>query len=256
MVIGLDKFSAYFEAYKDSYLIIGGTACDIIIEDAGFTPRATDDIDIVLIIEALSPAFVQQFWQFVKDAAYTLQQKGEEKSNCYRFAEPKNEGFPKQLELFCKVPDVIDANDGAHLTPIPVGEGLSSLSAILLNDDYYNYTIANCDIKDGVHFAKAHSLICLKAYAYLNNKERKAKGEKVREIDIKKHKHDVFRMVFMLAAADVFEVPSTLKVDLQEFADDIKEDLPVADIFKQNGFGNQNMQTIFNQFIQSFNLTA
>ena len=40
MVRGLDIFKSYFEDYTDNYVIIGGTACDIIIDDAGFTPRA------------------------------------------------------------------------------------------------------------------------------------------------------------------------------------------------------------------------
>jgi len=84
MVIGLNIFSEFFKDFPDSYLIIGGTACDIIIEDAGFIPRATDDIDIILLIEALSPAFVARFWEFVKEGKYELQQKGEEKRNFYR----------------------------------------------------------------------------------------------------------------------------------------------------------------------------
>ena len=57
MVVGLDTFSTHFKDFQDSYIIIGGTACDIIIEEAGFVPRATDDIDIILIVEALSPDF-------------------------------------------------------------------------------------------------------------------------------------------------------------------------------------------------------
>ena len=84
MVIGLNTFSDFFKDFPDSYLIIGGTACDIIIEDAGFTPRATDDIDIILLIEALSPGFVARFWEFIKEGKYELQQKGEQKRNFYR----------------------------------------------------------------------------------------------------------------------------------------------------------------------------
>ena len=40
MVVGLDIFKKYFEQYPYNYIIIGGTACDIIIGEAGFTPRA------------------------------------------------------------------------------------------------------------------------------------------------------------------------------------------------------------------------
>lgn len=48
MVRGLDIFKKYFEAYPDNCVIIGGTACDMIIDDAlvedsHLTPIPTDD---------------------------------------------------------------------------------------------------------------------------------------------------------------------------------------------------------------------
>lgn len=254
MVIGLEAFSEHFKEYKDSYIIIGGTACDIIIEEAGFTPRATKDIDIILIVEALSTDFVTKFWEFIKLGGYTIKQKNEEKRNCYRFAGPTNPDFPKQLELFSRKPDAIDANEGAHLTPIPVEEGLSSLSAILLNEDYYQYTISNSNYVDGVHHALPNTIICLKAFAFLSNTQRKLEGQEVRSDDITKHKHDVFRMVFMLYENDIFELPEAIKTDLQTFADAIKNDLPDPAIFAGNNFGNQDMQEIFNRFIKIFQL--
>jgi predicted nucleotidyltransferase len=48
MVRGLDTFKKYFKQFTDNYVIIGGTACDIIINQAGFIPRATKDIDIIV----------------------------------------------------------------------------------------------------------------------------------------------------------------------------------------------------------------
>lgn len=256
MVIGLDTFSEHFKEFQDSYIIIGGTACDIIMEEAGFEPRATDDIDMILIVEALSPQFVTKFWEFIKLGQYAIQQKDQEERNCYRFKKPGNPEYPKQLELFCKVPDVIDANEGAHLTPIPVDEGLSSMSAILLDETYYKYTIENSEVKEGVHFALPHTLICLKAFAFLNNTERKAAGQQVKSVDIKKHKYDVFRMVMMLTQNDLFNLPETIKADMQKFVDTIKNDLPSPDIFAANGFGNQDMNVIFNRLVKSFQLTV
>lgn len=32
--------------------------------------RATKDLDIVLIVEALTPEFVSKFWQYVQTAGY------------------------------------------------------------------------------------------------------------------------------------------------------------------------------------------
>lgn len=256
MVVGLETFKEYFKDYQDCYLIIGGTACDIIIEAAEFTPRATNDIDVILIIEAITPEFVKRFWEFVKAGQYTVQQKEADKKNCYRFKKPQTADFPKQVELFCRVPDVIDANEGAHLTPIPVEEGLSSLSAILLDEAYYNYTREHSKLTDDVHHANPEALICLKAFAYLSNKDLKEKGHEIKTDDILKHKYDVFRLTLMLAPDNIFEVPESLKKDLQQFVDVVKNDLPDPAILKANGFGTQDMQAVFNQIVKSFGLTV
>ena len=66
MVGGLDKFKEYFSKYADQYVLIGGAACDLIMEDYASSFRATKDLDLVLIVEALTPDFGQTFWQFIK----------------------------------------------------------------------------------------------------------------------------------------------------------------------------------------------
>jgi hypothetical protein len=58
VVRGLDVFKKYFAAFPDNYVVIGGAACDVIIEAADLIPRATKDIDIILVVEALTAAFV------------------------------------------------------------------------------------------------------------------------------------------------------------------------------------------------------
>lgn len=256
MVKGINKFIEYFKDYPGSYIVIGGAACDMIVGEAGFEPRVTFDIDIILVVEALKPEFVKRFWEFIKEGKYNTQQKDAEKRNCYRFKDTQNADFPKQIELFSKTPDIIDLDRGTHLTPIPVEEGLSGLSAILLNEDYYNYTLQHSDIKGDIHYANTDALICLKAFAYLDNMKRKEAGQKIQTRDIIKHKYDVFRMVFLLSPNDAFNLPETIKNDMQAFADVVKNNLPDPAIFKDNGFGNQNMETIFNQLLKIFNLNA
>jgi hypothetical protein len=256
MVVGLDTFRNFFQEYTDKYLIIGGTACDIIIERGGFEPRATDDIDLILIIGALSPEFVGRFWEFVAAGRYTIQQKDKVRRNCYRFRNPQSPDFPKQVELFCKTPDSIDLHSGAHLTPIPACEGLSNLSAILLDEDYYSYTIEHSIIDNNVHFANTEAIICLKAFAYLDNKLKREQGVRIRSGDVTKHKNDVFRMVFMLNPDDRFPLPEKLKNDLALFVNTVKDDLPHPEIFNINRFGRQNMQIIIERLIQNFNLNA
>ena len=108
MVRGLELFKKHFEHFTGNYVIIGGTACDIIIEEAGFTPRATKDIDILLVVEALTSGFVKQFWQFIKEGKYERKEKSTDERKYYRFIKPENSDFPFQLELFSRVPDLQD----------------------------------------------------------------------------------------------------------------------------------------------------
>jgi hypothetical protein len=78
------------------------------------------------------------------------------------------------LDLFKSVPDI-------HITDIPTGEEVSSLSAILMDDVYYGFTIANSQLVNGLHIVNEIALICLKAKAFLNNRQRKIEGQLVQE---------------------------------------------------------------------------
>lgn len=256
MVRGLDTFKKYFEQFTDNYVIIGGTACDIIIVQAGFTPRATKDIDIILVVEALNVDFVKQFWQFIQDGNYEKKEKSEDERKYYRFIKPANQEFPYQIELFARNPDLLDLDEEAHLTPIPVNDDLSSLSAILLDEDYYQYILKNSVLDNGLHRANTETLICLKAKAFLDMFERKAKGEKIDDKNIRKHKGDVFRLAVMLAENDVFELPDSIKADLQAFADAIAGDLPDKAIFKEMGLGSIDVDVTFSQLLKNFKLTS
>ena len=44
MVHGLDKFKEYFEEYTNQYVFIGGTACDILMDELGAPFRVTIDL--------------------------------------------------------------------------------------------------------------------------------------------------------------------------------------------------------------------
>lgn len=256
MVRGLDTFKKYFEQFTDNYVIIGGTACDIIIDQAGFTPRATKDIDIILVVEALNVDFVKQFWQFIQDGNYEKKEKSEDERKYYRFIKPANQEFPYQMELFARNPDLLDLDEEAHLTPIPVNDDLSSLSAILLDEDYYQYILKNSVLDNGLHRANTEALICLKAKAYLEIAERIAKGSKEDNKQLRKHKGDVFRLAVMLAENDVFELPDIIKADLQAFADAIAGDLPDKAIFKEMGLSSVTVENVYNQIMKSFQLNG
>lgn len=56
MVTGIESFKEWFKGNESQYAIIGGTACDILMTEEGLDFRATKDIDLVLIIEAVDGA--------------------------------------------------------------------------------------------------------------------------------------------------------------------------------------------------------
>lgn len=62
MVNGFTTFKGQFKGYEDQYVIIGGTACDLIMESEELPFRATKDIDIVLIVESMTAEFGRRFW--------------------------------------------------------------------------------------------------------------------------------------------------------------------------------------------------
>ncbi len=85
MIAGLDFFRNHFRDYTDQYVLIGGTACHILFEEAGVTFRATKDLDIVLFIEVLEPDFVRAFWSFILDGGYAHSGQGVADRRYYRF---------------------------------------------------------------------------------------------------------------------------------------------------------------------------
>lgn len=254
MVRGLTTFKKYFEKYANNYVIIGGTACDMIIGEAGFNPRATRDIDMILVVEALSTDFVKQFWKFIEDGNYRRKEKNEEDRKYYRFILPEKEEFPYQVELFSRNPDLFDLNEGTHLTPIPVDDDLTSLSAILLDEVYYSYLMEHCKIDNSLQRANTEALICMKARAFLDMDERKANGEIIDEKNIRKHKSDVFRLAVMLTENDVFELPEKIKSDMQAFVEKVSANLPDANVFKMMGLNGVNTEIVLAQLKANFKL--
>ena len=86
MVKGLDVFRAWFADYPDQYILIGGTAASLAMEEAGLEFRATKDLDIVLHVEALRPAFGETFWKFIEAGGYEIRQASDAgKPSFYRF---------------------------------------------------------------------------------------------------------------------------------------------------------------------------
>ena len=217
MVTGIDSFKEWFKGNEEQYAIIGGTACDILMTEEGLDFRAAKDIDLVLIIEALDVNFGKKFWEYVKQAGYEHCNKSSGVPQFYRFTHPSSNRFPAMIELFSRKSDAIQLPESAVLTPLPIDEDISSLSAILLDGDYYDFLKQGKVTIDGVTVLDAAYLIPFKAKAWMDLTDRKFAGEHVDSKNIKKHKNDVFRLTELVDPTIKITAPHGVYADIQEF---------------------------------------
>lgn len=134
MVTGIESFKEWFKGNESQYAIIGGTACDILMTEEGIDFRATKDIDLVLIIEAVDVAFGRKFWDYVKQAGYEHCNKSSGVPQFYRFSHPTSNRYPAMIELFTRKLDAIQLPDDAVLTPLPMDEGMQKFVDRMKNE--------------------------------------------------------------------------------------------------------------------------
>lgn len=228
MVKGLDRFRDHFSNFGEYYVLIGGTACDLAFSAVGLEFRATRDIDIVLMVERLDDVFGQALMDFVETGGYEHRQHAGDKDvlQFYRFTNPERDDFPSMLELFSRKPSLIRPLSDGYLTPIPFGEDMVSLSAILIDDDYYSMIQRGRTSVDGVSTLTPEALIPLKARAWLDLTIRKESGEEVDSKDIKKHKNDVFRLLTLLTEDMRVALPRSVRKELTRFLEAIESAPP------------------------------
>ena len=230
MVKGLDKFREAFAAYPANYVIIGGTACDVVLAGTDMRPRATDDIDMILVVENMTEGFGKAFWQLIKEGGYGngKRKRGEDKSpayELYRFSDGK-EGYPVQIELLSRHSELLQAPSGFHIEPLPIGEDVSSLSAIMMDDDYYELTVKESFMDNGLRFASPKALICLKVKAYLNLLAEKEAGRLVNSKDIKKHRNDVLKLIAVTPLGEPSAIPQTIHESILAYVGKMRSLLP------------------------------
>ena len=224
MIRGIKLFRERFRDYEGSFVLIGGAACDEWFSTMDDTFRGTKDLDIVLIIEVVYPAFVAAIHAFREEGGYEIEKRDNGTQRLYRFRRPKNPEFPKELEFFSRKPDVFDLGAGQRVVPIPSDGDYHSLSALLMDEAYYSLIREHHVVQDGLPIASATALIPLKARAWADLSQREKNGEKIDSRDIKKHRNDVFQLAATLPGEPGPELPSTIQDDLRAFLEAFPED--------------------------------
>ena len=222
MVVGMELFRDKLKGFEGCYTVIGGAACDILMSEADIDFRLTKDIDMILILEDKKAEFAKTFWEFIKEGEYKCGWKNSDEMHFYRFTEPKS-GYPVMIELFSRKPGYhLDVEEG--IVPIHIDDDISSLSAILLNDDFYNFMLEGRKIVAGVSVLAENYIIPFKMYAWLDLKRRKEAGEHVNERDYKKHKNDVFRLLQIVNTDEKVSVSGLVRESVENFLGEIEKE--------------------------------
>lgn len=223
-VHGIEIFSKKFADFHNQYALIGGSACDLIFSNEGVQFRATKDLDIVILTDRPTKEFAKTLWEFIIDGGYTYGWINDNEVHFYRFINPQNQAFPYMIELFARHPNFILHNENSDIGPLPIDGNISSLSAILLNDAYYNFLTQGLTRIENINIVEASHLIPLKARAHIDLNNRKEIGQHVNKTDLKKHKKDVLRLITLIPSSTAITLDTQIKQDMRHFVQQILDE--------------------------------
>lgn len=211
MIPGIEKFKAFFQGFEHDYVIIGGLATAMVMNDLGFVFRATKDVDLV-VISINNEAFLKRVLHFIDEAQYKTKQRtnSDTRHNLFRFCDSEDKSYPEQLELFAIHDGDSSIATDQHIIPIETPEFYNYLSAILLDQDYYDLLVQHTTNVEGLHVATAEVLIPLKIHAHLNLMD----GEHHYD---DKHLKDVIRLCTVLEGEEPIQLTGMPSRDFQKF---------------------------------------
>ncbi|GIZ28738.1 hypothetical protein TUM12151_20620 [Morganella morganii] len=215
---GENFLTEYMQQYADDYILIGGNACVLNFENIGASFRATVDLDIVLITESTNDEFYGHLWDYISEHGYEgkVYRGSNTGGSAYRFIQPEDSrvsNVPAQIELFSRKPDYFDTAlaKRPHITPIKTGQGISNFSAILLDDEVYEFIKSSRISLKGISTVNLECLFGLKSVAWHSNQalfdDNKIKDKNT----IFKHPQD------MISIVNVIPEPKTTLFPTQIF---------------------------------------
>ncbi|MCQ2796783.1 MAG: hypothetical protein MJ213_05780 [Bacilli bacterium] len=233
----IEKVITFIGQHSSNFTVIGGIAVDFVLKDTPIVPRTTKDIDIVLCTDNLDGDFNKDLVKFLKAGKYKNALINKKKC-AYRFIHPDNEEYPNIVELFAKE-DKISKELHHYLGKINIEYDNELLSAILIDEEIYNFIVEHKIIIDSLPVDDCSALIALKTYAYFNNQKLKEEGKITSDHDISKHRSDIIRMLASIGEIPTaIELPNILKKSVKEFEKVLLNSTRVA---KDIGITNANL---------------
>lgn len=227
------SFADTFREFEGDYIVIGGHACALHYHNVSATFRATEDIDVVIVLEKWSERFNEQFSSFIHTHKYRISkidiQDGQNKNVAYRFQINKTQSdsynIPMQIELFCKKDFLTSPTSKEHIVALPTFDNTSALGAILTNEECYQFIIQSRIMLSTVSTVTAECLLCLKAFAYIDNLKllKDGKLNASQQFDADKHALDVCGLINFISTP--FSVlPAALVQAIQQTISNLEDE--------------------------------
>lgn len=215
---GLSHFQDYCKDLDEHYVIVGGFATmmllDSELENHG---KATFDIDLVLLTNN-SVEMTKRIKEYVKEGEYKIQTGSKDQYQYYRFVEPQKENFAKEIELFASNENSLELEDEQRIIPIDPEEGLYSLSAIMLDPEYFKMIKSNVDKNHRAPCTNTQATIMLKMSAFYDLKNRDDKKWK-------KHRRDILKLALLLTGDEQIKLVGRMVQDFDAFIEHLEQDV-------------------------------
>ena len=241
MIKGLDHFTKHFADSTDDFVVVGGVAAHEIMDFEALPFRATKDIDLVIIARPAT-AFCQRLVAYLGSGKYEIRQNKDGKPTYYRFMKPKETEYPAQIEIFSRRPEDLPLADNQHVVPIGDAPESAALSAILIEDDYFELVKSTIRKIKGLPVASTEAIIALKSRAFNDLTARRAGGDLTANADeIRKHRNDIFRLSKALSQKSTVRLTGLPEIHMNRFLKEI-ERISAAELkqlFKQFGVSDE-----------------
>lgn len=198
---GFDHFCESLKGLEGHYVIIGGGAAALLLDEQDQDFRATKDVDFVVLTR--SNELNRRILSYIADGGYKTREATTGEPRYYRFTNPDRKECPAIIEIFTRNELGLKLENGQYIIPI-THNSAESLSAILLDDEYFDLIKNNLIASSsGIPLVSAVANICLKARAYRELSERKSNGDSAISDDvISKHLKDIWRIAIILTGEE------------------------------------------------------
>ncbi|MDE0113255.1 MAG: hypothetical protein OXN84_13370 [Albidovulum sp.] len=167
-------------------------------------------------VEMVNSEFATSIAGFPEAGGNQAGERSAARREYYLFYRPSDESFPAMIEPFARRLDAPSSSGAAALARIPVENDVISLSAIHVDDEYFEALEETRRIVADIVLVDEGILIPLKARAFLGLSLRKAEGENVDRRHVRRHRGDVYLLVRLLPDDGSLALAASIRDDLRE----------------------------------------